>query len=166
MTTQLDRIQVLDAPMAAPGHCAICGSTSGRMVDFGMNVEFYGVIYFCVDNCLVELANSFEYHSPRQWKMLMNQIEDQRDEINGLRDQNEQLRADMGALARISGLSDIDRTPELDVAAIAQEPDSEPKQLSFDFTGGEESDTRQDDEPRSANILDNDDDLEKFFGSI
>lgn len=154
MTSSLGRIQIVDAPPAAPGHCAICGTTQGPMVDFGMNVEFFGVIYFCVAGCLVELANSFDYHSPRQWKMVMNQIKDQQDELNQLRDQNEQLRSDLGSISRLSGLSSISRVPELDVDALREEP----QQLSFDFDGGdsegESRPTQQNDEPGPTDVRD------------
>lgn len=154
MTSGVSRIQIVEAPPAAPGHCALCGTTRGPMVDFGMELEFFGVVYFCIENCLTELANSFEYHSPRQWKMLMNQIDDQRNELNQLRDQNEQLRSDLGSIARLSGLSDISRTPELDVDSLRQEPE----QLSFDFNSGdserEERPAKSNDEPGSSDVRD------------
>lgn len=153
MTTQLDRIQVVDAPPAAPGHCALCGTTEGPMVDFGMNVEFYGVVYFCVDNCLVQLANSFDYHSPRQWKMVMNQVENQRDEINQLRDQNEQLRHAIDSFTPLSSLQHVGSVPELDVDALYHEPEPESGQLAFDFSEPGDGSSQQVDERRPADVL-------------
>lgn len=153
MTSQLSRIQILDAPMAAPGHCAICGGSVGQMVDFGMNVEFYGVIYFCVENCMVELANAFEYHSPRQWKMMMNQIEDQRNELNALRDRNEALENAMAASDRLHSFITPSRTPEFVMDLEPEEKRDEPEQLSFDFTDGKDTAPKQDDERGSTDIF-------------
>ena len=166
MTSQLSRIQIVDAPPAAPGHCAICGTTQGPMVDFGMNMEFYGVIYFCVESCLVELANSFDYHSPRQWKMIMNQVEDQRRELQELRDQNEKMSH---ALGIFDSIKSIDPSAELDISVVLQEPEPEPSndsdQLTFDFSEGEDRSDESDDEWRSANVQ-RDDSIDSFFDSI
>lgn len=150
----LGRVQVVDAPPAAPGKCVICGTTSGPMIDIGMDMEFYGAIYFCVENCMVELANSFDYHSPRQWKMMMNQIEAQRDEINQLRDQNEQLRSAVDSLTPLASLYSVDRVPELDVAALYQESEPEPEQLTFDFSEERDGSSEQVDERRSSDLRD------------
>lgn len=170
MTSQVDRIQIHAMPPAAPGHCALCGTTQGPVIDFGMNMEFFGVIYFCVENCLVNIANAFDYHSPRQWKMLMNQMENQRQEINELRDENEQLRTSIDSLAGLSIISSIDSTPEFDVDKVLEEPEPEPDrnpdQLAFDFSAGEDGLTEQNDERGPTSIHYDDNELEKFFDSI
>lgn len=154
MTNALSRIQVVDAPPAAPGKCAVCGTTQGPMVDIGMNLEFYGVVYFCVDNCLVELANSFDYHSPRQWEMIMNQVEAQSGEISQLRDQNEQLRSAVDSLTPLASLHTIDRVPELDVDALYKQPEPDPEQLAFDFSEEGNRSTEPSHERRSADLRD------------
>lgn len=172
MTVSVGRIQIQEAPMAAPGHCALCGTTQGPVVDFGMEMEFYGVIYFCIDNCLVQLANSFDYHSPRQWKMMMAQINEQRDEINALRDENEQLNITINSLASLSERVPISRTAELDLDALnsaaEQESESDPNQLSFDFTGGEESTPEQVTKsgPSDVRVYASTDDLGEYFKDI
>lgn len=169
MTNALSRIQVVDAPPAAPGHCALCGTTQGPMVDFGMNMEFYGVIYFCIENCLVELANSFDYHSPRQWKMLMNQIDDQREELNKLRDQNEQLLNTIDHINSYRGISPVDRVPELDMEQVLTEPSPEPEQLAFDFSEEGDGSSEQVDEQRPADLLSDDRDdlsIDDFLADI
>lgn len=166
----LSRIQVLEAPMAAPGHCAICGTSQGPVIDFGMFMEFYGVVYLCVENCMVELANSFDYHSPRQWKLAMDQVADQRQEINSLRDQNEQLRSTIISFNELSRLTHIDRTSEFDVDSLPANPSPripvDPEQLSFDFTDGEDAASKQDDEQRLTDVHHDDDDFESYFNNL
>lgn len=174
MTASLDRIQIQEAPMAAPGHCALCGTTQGPVVDFGMEMEFYGVIYFCIDNCLVQLANAFDYHSPRQWKMMMAQINEQRDEINALRDENERLNIAINSLTDLSGRVPVNRTAELDLDEVLNDPiqesEPDPNQLSFDFTGGESSTPEQVAESGSTDLsddaTDNDDEFSRIFKDI
>lgn len=159
VNTALSRIQVVEAPPAAPGHCAICGTTQGPMVDFGMDFEFYGVVYFCVDNCLVELANSFDYHSPRQWQAAVDYIERLKKERDELREQNDQLRSTVSSLNSFAGLAPIDRVPELDVDALHQEPESAPEQLAFDFTEEGDGTPESNDERRSPDVFDDERDI-------
>lgn len=170
MTSLLDRFQLIEGtPPALPGKCAVCGTTAGPMIDFGLELDFYGVVYLCVDNCMVQLANAFEYRSPRQWRMLMNQINDQRDEINKLRDQNEQLTSALTAITAVSRIPSIDRTSELDVDAVSQDSEQRSEQLAFDFAAGEDTDSKQNDESRLSDIRRNesgDDDLTNFLLDI
>ena len=49
------RFQVVDRPVAAPGKCAVCGATDRECVDFGMDIDDYGVFYLCT-HCMREGA--------------------------------------------------------------------------------------------------------------
>ena len=49
------RFQYLERPAALPGKCACCGAVDKPVIDFGFDLDFYGVIYLCVD-CLGEAA--------------------------------------------------------------------------------------------------------------
>lgn len=49
------RFQVVDRPVAAPGKCAVCGATDRACVDFGMDIDDYGVFYLCT-HCMREGA--------------------------------------------------------------------------------------------------------------
>lgn len=50
------RFKFLDRPAALPGKCACCGSVERPVVDFNFDLDFYGVVYLCVD-CLGEAAS-------------------------------------------------------------------------------------------------------------
>ena len=41
-----------------PGTCIVCGSADKPVLDFGMSLEFHGVVYFCRD-CITEAALAF-----------------------------------------------------------------------------------------------------------
>jgi hypothetical protein len=49
------RFQLLDRPAALPGKCAVCGAVNKPVVDFGFDLDFYGVVMFCVE-CLRSAA--------------------------------------------------------------------------------------------------------------
>lgn len=65
MTAQpsLSRMQVLDRPYLLPGKCVCCGTVDRPVVDLGMSLDRYGVVYFCED-CIGEAARQFGYSSP------------------------------------------------------------------------------------------------------
>lgn len=50
------RIKILEAPVAAPGVCCLCGSAGGdsrTFIDFGKQLDWYGAVYFCSE-CINE----------------------------------------------------------------------------------------------------------------
>lgn len=49
------RFILLERPLASPGKCAVCGTTSRPVIDFNFNLDWYGAVYFCID-CLTEVA--------------------------------------------------------------------------------------------------------------
>lgn len=49
------RFKVLERPVLSPGKCAVCGAVDRPVIDFGMDVKFYGAIYLCV-TCVSEAA--------------------------------------------------------------------------------------------------------------
>lgn len=49
------RFQTVDRPVAAPGKCGVCGATDRECVDFGMDIDDYGVFYLCF-HCIREGA--------------------------------------------------------------------------------------------------------------
>lgn len=42
------RFQILERPIRHPGKCAVCGNAQVPVVDFGLTVPGYGVVYFCL----------------------------------------------------------------------------------------------------------------------
>lgn len=47
------RFKFLERPASLPGKCACCGAVTKPVIDFGFDLDFYGVVYLCVD-CLGE----------------------------------------------------------------------------------------------------------------
>lgn len=77
------RIRVLDAPILAPGVCAICGSSRNddrKYVDLGIDVDYVGVMYFCTF-CMTELVNTLGCLTQDQSQGLLNEVEAARNTI-------------------------------------------------------------------------------------
>ena len=77
------RFLVLNAPVEAPGVCAICGTSRSDdrdYVDFGLFVEYVGKIYFC-SFCVTELTNRMGCLTPDQSKQLEDQLDAAKQEI-------------------------------------------------------------------------------------
>lgn len=70
------RIKILDAPILNPGTCALCGASRNddrKYVDFGLTVDYIGVIYFCTF-CMTELANRIGCLMPEQTQKLEDEL--------------------------------------------------------------------------------------------
>jgi hypothetical protein len=47
------RFRIMERPHIMPGKCAVCGGVDRPIVDFGLNIQFYGAVMLCVD-CVSE----------------------------------------------------------------------------------------------------------------
>lgn len=142
-----DRLQVIARPLTLPGVCAVCGYAGTNagddadkrvFLDFQLDVDFYGRVYFC-STCLRQAANALSWLSLDQSEKLTNKIATQESELIVLREQNERLR---GSLASLLGRSDDPSIPVLlgDTESVGREGkdsqgtdvDSQSEQLTLD----------------------------------
>lgn len=56
------RFQWVERPVVGPGKCIVCGSANRPCVDFGLNFDRYGAVYFCED-CIGAAARVFGFKS-------------------------------------------------------------------------------------------------------
>lgn len=57
------RLKVLNNPELAPGVCFLNGCVGDgkrKFIDFGKNIEWYGVVYICTE-CIVEVVEASDY---------------------------------------------------------------------------------------------------------
>lgn len=50
------RFKLLDRPFVNPGKCAVCGAVDRPVIDFGLNIDFYGAVLLCV-SCIREVSS-------------------------------------------------------------------------------------------------------------
>lgn len=102
MSNALSRFQIVEGnPPHLPHKCATCGSINGTFIDFQLDLEFYGTVYLCLDNCIRQIANELGYRSPAQHKLTLEAVERQRAEIIALTDRNEVLEDGINAIRNL-----------------------------------------------------------------
>lgn len=74
------KVTVHKVPPAAPGKCVVCGFSgdveeSRTFIDFGFDIDYYGVVYFCSD-CIVEIVNAIGFVSEDQYQRIANENAD------------------------------------------------------------------------------------------
>lgn len=88
-------------PVALPGKCIICGAsdnTDGRFyIDFGFEIDFYGVVYFC-SHCLSECAAAVGYISPSLFKVVDEENKEFASKLSELSAENVKLRVGLSQL--------------------------------------------------------------------
>lgn len=89
------RVKVLPLPLALPGKCVICGASNnddGRFyIDFGFEIDFYGVVYFC-SHCFSEVAATIGFISPATYESLKLDVEHAREDKLKLGAENVKFR--------------------------------------------------------------------------
>lgn len=119
--TTLGRFQIIEgAATIAPGKCTICGTTQGPFVDFGFELDFYGVVYFCLNSCVVELCNLLAFVPPAKWAAIDELNEHLRDENARLFNENERLRDVIATLQHISSARTIDPVNNIPNTAVEE----------------------------------------------
>lgn len=102
MTQSLSRFQLVEGNPPHPPHkCAVCGSINGTFIDFQLDLEFYGTVYFCVENCFTDLANELGYRSPAQHHLTLEALALKTADLNDARDTIERLEDAVDALRYI-----------------------------------------------------------------
>lgn len=98
----LSRFQIVEGnPPNLPHKCSVCGSISGTFIDFQLDLEFYGTVYLCLENCVLQLANELGYRSPAQHRVALEAVEERNRHIIALEDENERLRHGLAGLRAI-----------------------------------------------------------------
>ena len=95
------RFAVLETPVALPAKCAVCGTPQGPLVDFGLDIDMYGVVYFCLV-CLeaaAAKANLFAKYSEKLNKIRIDlaAFEDLKRRINEVRNDGNATVSAIGA---------------------------------------------------------------------
>lgn len=60
------RFKYLERPSALPGKCAVCGRVDVPVLDFGLDVDYFGAVVICVDDirAALQVADLYETSVP------------------------------------------------------------------------------------------------------
>ncbi len=120
-----DRIQLIDYPYALPSKCAICGSgpeTERKFVDFGLQLDYYGAVYFC-SLCMCNVAELLGYVTPAKYNATAEELFAQNNSVIILEGENEEFRR---VFATLHGLGALlpDGTPNVVGSSVSNEDDA------------------------------------------
>lgn len=153
---QLSRFQIIEGnPQQPPYGCSVCGGQEGTFIDFGLDLEFYGTVYLCLNNCIRQLANELGYRSHAQHQVALDAVETQRSIANRALDKVKELEDVLGAYHRVSNYSGPARDhfhAESQSSEYKQEPAETEPESPRQGTKWGRSDVQSDDG------------LDKFFG--
>ena len=71
------RVQRLNAPVALPGHCAMCRSARSDdrdYIDINLQIELFGCVLFCTP-CFREIAAACDYMPIDNHKLIVSQLQ-------------------------------------------------------------------------------------------
>lgn len=94
-------MQIIPLPLALPGKCIVCGASNnddGRQyIDFGLEIDFYGVVYFCT-HCMSETAVAIGYRSPSLFAVIEEENIEFAGKLSELSAENVKLRVALSQL--------------------------------------------------------------------
>lgn len=158
-TESLARFKMITSnQMIGPGKCAGCGKYSNDdFLDFGLEVDFYGVVYFCRE-CLTEAAMTFGYRPDSHYKKMQVELERLKIELTGSLEREEALR---NALASVNASF---TRPSIDPISFASvEPDEDTGHPREQTDPGKSGSNEQGNEQGSSDLL-HDDSIESLLG--
>ena len=165
MSTSLSRFQIVEGnPPHLPHKCSVCGSISGTFIDFGLDLEFYGTVYLCVDNCIKQLTHELGYATPKQRALYQESESRLRKENNDLRDRLDVMEHGMAALRRIDSYRTDDGGSTGNPGMANNQEGSSQPDGDDGATATEYGSHKQDSERRSPDVL-SDDGISSLFGS-
>lgn len=103
------RFKAVEFPTALPGCCYTCRTHEGPFIDTGIQEDMFGAIYLCL-KCISEMANEFNFATPRQVESLNRRLQKRFEETQFLKSQNEALKEENNGLrmAVASSVNDYD----------------------------------------------------------
>jgi len=122
------RVTVHRIPPAAPGKCVVCGFSgdveeSRLFVDFGFDIDYYGVVYFC-SLCMTEVANAIGYVSIDQYNKVQTLNMELADKVLELTDERD--AATNALRAYLNGRPGVGATSESEELPAKSEPIERP----------------------------------------
>lgn len=159
MTYSLDRVRVVHGtPPASPGKCVICGNCGdkdSKFIDFGFDIDFYGVVYFCKD-CINQVLTILMYVPIEELEKVVSEKIEVQFKLEALEAQNKELLSVIDSLQRHGFAAPVTDPEQSDVVAPVPEEPETTEPTSRKTTATKSRSTKQANESRSTGIRNND----------
>lgn len=159
VTTKLGRVQLVNGtPPMSPAKCVICG-TSGdsesKFIDTGWDIDFYGVVYFCL-NCIREAAAVLSMIPAEKYDYLLDSHNELDYKYIGLVAENERLRNVISDLRSIGFNSSDSQSNSHSSEPVGDASAKESEPASRKSVAAKSRSTKQTHESGSTNVRIND----------
>lgn len=151
------RWKIVSTLTALPGECFFCGSSDRKFyLETGIDVEFVGALYICLDECVREFANVAGFLSAQQSKSLREtnvtlslRVEEQTRKIVALERVVDELRNANSIIVSSDDITvDSDGSDSANEADVSGQPDGTQEELR---KGPSELSTGEGETPESSN---------------
>lgn len=134
-TKALSNLQVIDRPIMIPAKCANCGAgvSDRKYIDFGLDVESYGVVYLC-EFCITYAYNKLipETQNSENHRKETPEKEDKVRLLNDVRRALEDIKGDLGLVLNLYHPSIIDNSDDTELSSMETESDDNEIQSGVD----------------------------------
>lgn len=120
------RFKYLERPAALPGKCAVCGRVDVPVLDFGLDVDYFGAVVICVDDirAALQVADLYETSAPAPVVPPLNYLD-----VEAINEYVTRANASLGALnsilATVSRPSVVDAEPAEELPTLFDAAESE-----------------------------------------
>lgn len=163
--SSVGKFQVIEGYLPiSPNKCMACGSFHGTFIDFGLNDDWYGAVYFCSD-CVTGMAAVLGYVPSSEKDKFIAKIDEYVEKIKELEKEKNVYRdalAGMDAFMRGTSHPSISNSTNVEELSTKGE-----EQLTLDFeSSGDEQGSVESDDVQGPPSIRNNDSLDEFLDTI
>lgn len=155
MTTELGRVRLITGtPPCSPGTCVVCGTpgdSDSKFVDFGFDIDFYGVVYFC-EVCIKEVMHVLDFVPTELYEDICNDLFIAGNRIEDLEVENRNLK---NAIRSLRDLDLVDSSTSVKQSDVV-ESTTETKPVSKSTNAAKPRSSKSTNESRSPSVRNND----------
>jgi hypothetical protein len=152
--TELQRVRVIKGtPPCSPGKCVICGNCGDKesnFIDFGFDIDFYGIVYFC-EICICQVLTVLDYIPTDELRRVKRKLVETQYMLDALKPRYEELAGVVQHIRDLDIVSDSS-SEQSGVVEIEQASDPATESVSGKATTTESGSTKQTNESGSTGV--------------
>jgi hypothetical protein len=152
----LDKVQFIKGtPPCQPGKCAICGNCgdgNSEFLDIGLELDYYGVVYFCSTCVYGDILKALDLVTREKYQELEGRLTEVTAEYLRLRIEKEELKNALGAVVNNFSPPANPDSEQLNVVETPQPATQNTKPTSRKTTAAKSGPAKQNDESGSKRV--------------
>jgi hypothetical protein len=157
-SSALDKVQWhKGTPPCMPGKCAVCGGSGDKdseFLDIGLELDFYGVVYFCSICVFGDILKALDLVTQQKYDELSKEVESTSLELELMRAQNKELFSVLRSFGNLGIINTADNSNTEQSAVVEAVPENSGTAKTATSTKSRSS--KQTNESRSTGVHNND----------